>query len=287
MLRPSSILFAVSEQLAGRKVRHLDDPVGRGDEHAVGHAVEDTVEVVLVDGRLPQPPPHALEGLLQLRERIVRPHLDRARVVALADALGTLYQRVDRPLQPLGHVPGEGGGEERGGAGERNHQQPREARAPGALRLQPSGETHRGHGRGLLERHGDGTERLRDAVDDGAHGRRHLGAERARRWGGAALPGEEAPAGAARHGDLRQRRIVQEGLQPARHAVDVCGTKGADDRVRRVRGDALCAGLELRIQPLARGALGEQAQSARAGARARRSPPPRRAPRQGKRPPRI
>src|SRR5436309_1493977 len=72
---PEQLLFAVSEQLAGGEVRLFDDPVGRGDEHAVGHAVEDTVEVVLVDGLLPRPPPHALEGLLQFRERSGSPSL--------------------------------------------------------------------------------------------------------------------------------------------------------------------------------------------------------------------
>ena len=81
-------LVGVTQQLARRQVRKLDHPVGRGDEHRVRHAVQHAVEVALVNGGLPQPPAHALERLLQIPERVLAAHFDRARVVTLADPLG-------------------------------------------------------------------------------------------------------------------------------------------------------------------------------------------------------
>ena len=95
---PEQFLLAIAQQLAGRGVGKADDPVRRGHEHPVGHAVEDAVQVVLVDGRLAQAGPHALERLLQLTERATLFHRERARVISLADALGTADERVDRAL---------------------------------------------------------------------------------------------------------------------------------------------------------------------------------------------
>src|SRR4029077_5439528 len=82
------LLLTEPKQLAGSGIRHLDDPVGGGDEHRIGHAVEHAVQVALVDRRLAQPPAHALERLLQLTEDVAPLYLDRARVITLADALG-------------------------------------------------------------------------------------------------------------------------------------------------------------------------------------------------------
>ncbi len=107
MLRAEDLLLAVAEELAGGGVGQLDHAVGGGDEHRIRHAVEHAVQVVLVDGRLAQPAAHALERLLQLAELIPAAHLHRARVVALADALGAADQRVDRALDLVHRTPGD------------------------------------------------------------------------------------------------------------------------------------------------------------------------------------
>ena len=99
MLRPSSSSSPKPSSLQAAQLAHLDDAVGRGDEHRVGHAVEHAVQVVLVDGGLAQLSAHALERLLQLAERIAPLHLEGARVVALADAIGAPDERIHRPLR--------------------------------------------------------------------------------------------------------------------------------------------------------------------------------------------
>src|SRR5882757_7950479 len=57
--------LAEAQQLAGRGIGELYHAVGRGYEHRVRHAVQDAVQVALVNSVLTQTRAHALERLLQ------------------------------------------------------------------------------------------------------------------------------------------------------------------------------------------------------------------------------
>ena len=154
MLLAEQLLLGVAEQLAGGGVGHLDDAVRRGDEHRVRHAVEHAVQVALVDGRDAQAAAHALERLLQVAERVaLARHLERARVVALADALGALDERVDRALQLAHRAPRQRRAEQRAGGGEGERQPQRQAGARGGGGVQPPGEARLRHRRCLHQRH--------------------------------------------------------------------------------------------------------------------------------------
>ena len=214
---------------------------------------------------------HALERLLQVAERVaLARHLERARVVALADALGALDERVDRALQLAHRAPRQRRAEQRAGGGEGERQPQRQAGARGGGGVQPPGEARLRHRRCLHQRHGEGGERLRrdgagDVLDQGAHRRAGAGAERARSERGAALPAEERAAGEIGDREAGDGVVVHEGLQAPHGTGGVAGAHRAGDRVGGVRGDAAGAGLQLRIDALARGVLGQRAERAGVG----------------------
>ena len=102
-----NFLFGIAEELARGVVDALDRAVRRGDEHRVVHAVQHDVEIVLGDRRLAQLLAHALERFLQLAELVLAQHAERARVVALADAIGVPDERRYRLLDTPRHEPGD------------------------------------------------------------------------------------------------------------------------------------------------------------------------------------
>ena len=266
MLRPSSSSSLEAEQLARCRVRELDDAVGRGDEHRVRHAVEHAVQIPLADRRLPQPPAHALERLLQPRERILGMHLHRAGVVAVADALDVADEGIQRPLELAQRAPGDQRNRERTDERQRQRELHRQARAGGARRGKPTGEAHRRHGRGLLQAKLERRERRRccragNVLHQHAHRHAHLRGQRAGSRGRGPLPAEQHRPGGVGHDDRSHRGIVHEGLQPAGNAARVPGAHRARDRIGGVRGDAARPGLELRTDTLARGLLGKCAQA--------------------------
>jgi len=65
------------------------------------------MQVVLVDRRLAQPAAHPLESLLQLAQLVPPPDIHRTRVVALADAVGSLDQRSNGLFQFSPGAPGQ------------------------------------------------------------------------------------------------------------------------------------------------------------------------------------
>ncbi len=104
--------LAEAQQLACRGIGELYHTVGRGHEHRVRHAVQDAVQVALVNSVLAQTRAHALERLLQITQHITSPHFERAGVVALPDAVGALDEGIDRPLDPVRGPPRDGGSHE-------------------------------------------------------------------------------------------------------------------------------------------------------------------------------
>jgi hypothetical protein len=99
------LFLAEPQELAGRGIREFDHAVRRGHEHRVRHAVQNAVEVALVDGVLAQARAHALESLLEIAQPIAPLHLQRTGVVPLSDAVGALDQGIDRRLQLPGRPP--------------------------------------------------------------------------------------------------------------------------------------------------------------------------------------
>ena len=225
------------------------------------------MQVALVDRRLPQPPAHALERLLEVPEGIAALHFHRAGVVALADAVGALDEGGHRALQLAHRAPRQYPGDARAESGECQTQKPREAQPRGIGRLQAPAHRDRCHRRGLLQHQREICQRrrgrrARDVLDVGAHGRTRRAAECPGRARLAAAIVEQRLAGSAGHRDRRHARVVHEGLQPAHHAARVPGAHRAGDRVGRVHRQILRARCQLRGDALARGRFRERAQGA-------------------------
>ncbi len=264
-----NLVLAVSQQLARGRVRHLDDAVGRGDEHRVRHAVQDVVQIVLVDRPLPQASTHALNGLLQLAELIAPPDFHRPRVVAVPDPLDTFNKRHDRRFEPARSAPGkrraDDSAQHRQATCKEQHVLQLRVLGEGDAR----GERRRRRGRRLFQHQPQLSERMRgcrarNALDHLADRHRCLGPQRIGARRRRPLPAEENSTGRVGDRHLVDGCVIHERLQPSGECRRVTRTNGTGDGVGGVLGSFGGACAELCCNTLAHGAFRHAPESARA-----------------------
>ena len=244
------LLLAVAEQLAGRVVGALDRAVRRSHQHGIVHAVQNDVQVVLGDGRLPQLQAHALQRELQLTDLVLARDGQRTRVVALPDTVRALDELRDRPLdtarqQPGRHQPGH----HQDAAREREQRDELDEVPPLGIRDIAFQLTQRALDTGARNAQRDGSDTARAARDGGRNDVTRDGERRGLAFRGTHVrehvgPGEVANHDAVDAGLAHQATGNCVGFAPIapRHCIRELLSTGLDESVRLE--------LQLRVQLL-------------------------------------